>query len=135
MDSKSRHGTVSRGAGGNCWTIVPILAILDSISIIARMLDRTIPRLLTSRLNERLRQFPAVALLGPRQVGKTTLARTFAETGAGSAPDSTETGLYLDLESPVDQEKLTDACGYLGAKRGRLVIIAIRRETASRRSG
>ena len=87
------------------------------------MLDRTIPRLLTSRLNERLRQFPAVALLGPRQVGKTTLARTFAETGAGSAPGSTETGLYLDLESPVDQEKLTDARGYLGAKRGRLVIL------------
>ena len=28
----------------------------------------------------RLGLFPAVALLGPRQVGKTTLARAFAET-------------------------------------------------------
>lgn len=34
-----------------------------------------IPRRLASVLQQRLEQFPAVALLGPRQVGKTTLAR------------------------------------------------------------
>ncbi|WP_172965293.1 ATP-binding protein [Candidatus Thiodictyon syntrophicum] len=34
-----------------------------------------IPRILQNRLEQRLCQFPAVALLGPRQVGKTTLAR------------------------------------------------------------
>ncbi len=87
------------------------------------MSDRAIPRFLNARLEERLRQFPAVALLGPRQVGKTTLARTLAETRAGSGPGVIETGLYLDLESPVDQEKLADARGYLGTKRGRLVIL------------
>ena len=87
------------------------------------MPDHTIPRFLSTRLNERLRQFPAVALLGPRQVGKTTLARALVETGVESAPGSTEPGLYLDLESPVDQEKLADAHGYLGTKRGRLVIL------------
>ena len=87
------------------------------------MSDRTIPRFLSVRLRERLRQFPAVALLGPRQVGKTTLARTFAEPGAASPPVSLEAGLYLDLESPIDQEKLADASGYLGTKRGRLVIL------------
>ena len=61
-----------------------------------------IPRDLQTALEDRLRQFPAVALLGPRQVGKTTLARM-----AASAVDS----LYLDLENPVDLEKLADACG------------------------
>ena len=87
------------------------------------MLDHAIPRSLNVRLKERLRQFPAVALLGPRQVGKTTLARLLAETGAGSPPNPVETGVYLDLEDPVDQEKLADARGYLGTKRGRLVIL------------
>ena len=87
------------------------------------MLDHAIPRSLSVRLKERLRQFPAVALLGPRQVGKTTLARLLAETGAESPPNPVETGVYLDLENPVDQEKLADARGYLGTKRGRLVIL------------
>ena len=44
------------------------------------MISDTIPRLLSGGLEERLELFPAVALLGPRQVGKTTLARAFAET-------------------------------------------------------
>ena len=87
------------------------------------MLDHAIPRSLSVRLKERLRQFPAVALLGPRQVGKTTLARLLAETGAESPPNPVETGVYLDLENPVDQEKLADARGYLGTKHGRLVIL------------
>ena len=87
------------------------------------MSDHAIPRSLSVRLKERLRQFPAVALLGPRQVGKTTLARLLAETGAESPPNPVETGVYLDLENPADQEKLADARGYLGTKRGRLVIL------------
>lgn len=82
-----------------------------------------IPRFLSIRLKQRLRQFPAVALLGPRQVGKTTLARALAEAGAESPPSPVETGVYLDLEDPADQEKLADARGYLGTKRGRLVIL------------
>ena len=48
---------------------------------------------------EYLQQFPAVALLGPRQVGKTTLAFLLAEELGG---------IYLDLESPSDQAKLDD---------------------------
>ena len=88
----------------------PILAIADFESIITRM----IPRSLQALLEDRLRQFPAVALLGPRQVGKTTLARLTA-----SATDS----LYLDLENPADLEKLADARGYLGTHRGRLIVL------------
>ena len=73
-----------------------------------------IPRSVQAALEDRLRHFPAVALLGPRQVGKTTLARVIAE-----AADS----LYLDLENPSDLEKLADARGYLGARRGRLIVL------------
>jgi predicted AAA+ superfamily ATPase len=47
-----------------------------------------------------LEQFPAVALLGARQVGKSTLARMICE----SRPDS----LYLDLERDSDLNKLQD---------------------------
>jgi predicted AAA+ superfamily ATPase len=73
-----------------------------------------IPRIVQAVLEDRLRHFPAVALLGPRQVGKTTLARVIVE-----AADS----LYLDLENPSDLEKLADARGYLGAQRGRLIVL------------
>ena len=45
-----------------------------------------------------LGQFPAVALLGPRQVGKTTLAREIAQAH-GSA-------LFLDLELEADRHTL-----------------------------
>ncbi len=83
---------------------------MDVYSIIASMITRD----LQPQLEKRLGQFPAIALLGPRQVGKTTLALTIARE---------RNSLYLDLENPADLEKLSDARGYLGAQRGRLVII------------
>lgn len=61
-----------------------------------------------------LSQFPAVALLGPRQVGKTTLAR-----GIGDAQGA----LYLDLEHPADLAKLADPADYLARHQDRLVIL------------
>ena len=87
------------------------------------MISDTIPRLLSGCLEERLRLFPAVALLGPRQVGKTTLARAFAETEETRERRPVRKGLYLDLENPVDREKLADARGYLATKRDRLVVL------------
>lgn len=74
-------------------------------------------RIITS-LIEHLRQFPAVGLLGPRQVGKTTLARLHSvELAGGKAID------YLDLENPVDLQKLQDPVGYLQQRQDRLVIL------------
>ena len=88
------------------------------------MKEGTIPRLLGAHVEDYMRLFPAVALLGPRQVGKTTLARAIAQTGGGPrGPGSRMTGLYLDLENPADQERLGDARGYLGAQRDRLVVL------------
>jgi predicted AAA+ superfamily ATPase len=56
----------------------------------------------------------AVALIGPRQVGKTTLALEIA--GATGA-------VYLDLESAADRAKLSDPLSYLGRFENQLVIL------------
>ena len=56
----------------------------------------------------------AVALIGPRQVGKTTLAHQIAEAG---------NTLYLDLESSLDRARLTEPRLFLGMHADRLVII------------
>jgi len=52
-----------------------------------------IERKITKLIRDRLRDFPAVAILGPRQVGKTTLARTLADK-------------YYDLELEEDKVRL-----------------------------
>ncbi len=56
----------------------------------------------------------AVALLGPRQVGKTTLALALGKAGPS---------IYLDLQSAADRDKLADAALYLGAHADKLVIL------------
>lgn len=65
-----------------------------------------------------LQHSPAVALLGPRQVGKTTLALTVAET-LKAERDS----LYLDLESESDRAKLAQPELYLSDHQDKLVIL------------
>ena len=61
-----------------------------------------------------LRRHPAVALLGPRQSGKTTLALEIAEKSPS---------VYLDLESPSDIAKLSEPELYLAAHEDKLVIL------------
>ena len=58
---------------------------------------------------------PAVAILGPRQIGKTTLARALLETHPNA--------LYLDLESPQDRAALGDGPLFLQAHADRLIIL------------
>jgi uncharacterized protein len=76
-----------------------------------------IKRHLADQLRRSLEVFPVVALLGPRQVGKTTLARDELADHAGKPT------VYLDLERATDRSKLTDAEGYLAGQVGRLVIL------------
>jgi len=65
-------------------------------------------------VRQALSQQAAVALMGPRQVGKTTLAhRVGKELGA----------LYLDLEDIQDRDKLSHAAVFLSAYEDRLVIL------------
>ena len=56
----------------------------------------------------------AVALIGARQVGKTTLAHAIAEQ---------LDAVYLDLESRIDRAKLADARLFLSEHEGRLVVL------------
>ena len=56
---------------------------------------------------------PAVALLGPRQCGKTTLARRIA--------DETD-AVYLDLTDPLDVARLSEPRSFLARHEGRLVV-------------
>jgi uncharacterized protein len=77
-----------------------------------------IQRIAKAKLTQLLARFPAVALLGPRQVGKTTLALSL--TGE---PQTDESPLYLDLELPSDRAKLADPELYLVKHEGQLVIL------------
>ena len=73
-----------------------------------------IPRNTLPLVRQALTRQAAVALIGPRQVGKTTLALELGEeTGA----------LYLDLESREDRNKLSDPALFLRAYEDRLVIL------------
>jgi len=73
-----------------------------------------IARRLLPRLRELLGRFPAVVLLGPRQVGKTTLARACLADSSG---------IYLDLESQRDTSKLSDPEDYLSQRESQLVVL------------
>jgi len=82
------------------------------------------PRYQGTALRELLAEFPAVAILGPRQVGKTTLALEWV--GAGPEPQAssaTTAPLYLDLEAPADLAKLADPAAYFDAHAGRLIVL------------
>ncbi|MCG8554441.1 MAG: ATP-binding protein [Proteobacteria bacterium] len=73
-----------------------------------------IPRRAFRTVQAALGRQAAVALIGPRQVGKTTLAIEIADH---------HNALYLDLESTADRNKLTDAALFLRPYEDRLVIL------------
>ncbi|TKB64890.1 MAG: ATP-binding protein, partial [Mesorhizobium sp.] len=73
-----------------------------------------IKRRISTELTEMLDSMPAVALLGPRQVGKTTLALEIAER---------RPSIYLDLESDADRARLAEPELYLAEHQDKLVIL------------
>lgn len=73
-----------------------------------------IPRRVSAEVAAQLDRVPTVALLGPRQVGKTTLALDISE----GRPST-----YLDLESPADVAKLVEPELFLSALEDKLVIL------------
>jgi uncharacterized protein len=75
-----------------------------------------IVRQILCTVRERLAESPCVALIGPRQVGKTTLARSIADELKHGA-------IYLDLEQPADRAKLTDPAGYFSIHTDKLVVL------------
>ena len=67
-----------------------------------------------------LREFPVVAILGARQVGKSTLARRLAATRRGPTH-------WFDLENPVDLARLADPGLALRPLRGWVVLDEVHR--------
>ena len=74
-----------------------------------------IPRNLEGNLRESLRFYPGVVLLGPRQCGKSTLARALLEGVPGAS--------YLDLERPSDAARLRDPEAFFSLHRGKLICL------------
>lgn len=75
-----------------------------------------IPRKLTKDLKDSLSHFPVTAILGPRQCGKSTLARYIISELDTEA-------IYLDLERPSDLQKLDDAEWFLSRQKEKLVCM------------
>lgn len=71
-------------------------------------------RKIMASLREDLASTPAVALLGPRQAGKTTVAHELAQQSDN---------VYLDLESELDRAKLASPELYLAERLDRLVVL------------
>lgn len=91
-----------------------------------------------SAINRLLEEFPIVAILGPRQVGKTTLANVIGDQRKGEAVTR------FDLERPSDVARLMDAETALSDLTGLIIIDEVQRRPdlfpllrvlADRRSG
>jgi uncharacterized protein len=74
-----------------------------------------IPRAITEKIQFKLRIMPAVAILGPRQCGKTTLAQEIIA-------DSDRT-VYLDLERRIDLNKLRDPEAFFNLNADKLICL------------
>jgi hypothetical protein len=74
----------------------------------------SISRTILPLLKEYLSIFPATGILGPRQVGKTTLAKELIPA---------TNAIYLDMENATDREKLSDPVLYLSQFADKCVIL------------
>ncbi len=79
------------------------------------MQGKYLARHIEVELQECLRDFPAVAVLGPRQCGKSTLAKHFIKQYPGA--------FYLDLESPRDLAKLQEPEIFFGQHADQLICL------------
>lgn len=78
-----------------------------------------LPRpVLLSALRAALDRAPVVAMLGPRQCGKTTLARQLVPVDSAN---------YFDLEDPISLTRLDEPLTALGELRGTVVIDEVQR--------
>lgn len=78
-------------------------------------MDTYINRNQETEIQQFLKNFPAVAILGPRQCGKSTLARHILKSYPGA--------LYLDLENPEDRQKLSAPELFFSGNENRLVCM------------
>lgn len=70
--------------------------------------------MIEAKIREALTRSPSVALMGPRQVGKTTIAFRISE----STPS-----IYLDLENTLDLQKVRDIVSFQDVNQKKLIIL------------
>jgi predicted AAA+ superfamily ATPase len=73
-----------------------------------------IHRRLEQTIRETLQRTPSVALMGPRQIGKTTMALNIADRSPS---------VYLDLEDSLDLEKVRDITSFHAANSDKLIVL------------
>ena len=73
-----------------------------------------IARILEVKVAEALKRSPSVAIIGPRQVGKTTIAFHIS---------ATTPSIYLDLESTLDLQKARDIVSFHNSNQDKLIIL------------
>ena len=78
------------------------------------MVNMKISRHIQDKFQEYIQLFPATGIIGPRQVGKTTLAKHSA---------SDHDFLYLDLERQTHRDKLVDPVFFLSQFKEKCVIL------------
>lgn len=75
-----------------------------------------INRLKENEINRSMKQFPVVSIVGPRQCGKTTMAKNqYLKKNAAT--------YYFDLESPADKSKFKDPEFFLSSLEAKTIII------------
>jgi hypothetical protein len=82
---------------------IKLLILLDDLLIFD---NHMIIRNFQLKVEEILKWSPAIAILGPRQVGKTNWLKALRKKSAS---------IYLDLENPQDHLKLEDSFCYLNS--------------------
>ena len=73
-----------------------------------------LPRTAEEKLNKSLMRFPAVAILGPRQCGKSTMAKAVLQG---------QDAVYLDLQDRTDRNKLNEPELFFDRYRSRLICL------------
>jgi predicted AAA+ superfamily ATPase len=98
-----------------CKVIFENPLLIPAKRIIINIMDNYVYRTLTAEIERKLSNIPVVAILGPRQCGKSTLAKVLLS--------SLEGYIYLDLERPSDMNKLRDAEAYFKMNKGKLICL------------
>jgi len=78
-------------------------------------MQELLPRKLEHKIKSKLKAVPVVAIIGPRQCGKSTLAKIIVQ----DIPNH----IFLDLEKPSHLNRLRDAEAYLESQREKLICI------------
>ena len=77
---------------------------------------KMVKRILEEELVKLLAIFPAVGIIGPRQSGKTTLARLLMQ-------HNVKENIYIDLESPTDKNKLKEPEYFFEDNKDKCIIL------------